>query len=314
MPDRSARMPLASTPHATSWIPGLFSRGGPSSDWIKAFWPIGLLSVIWVVCAVLINPVGDFPLNDDWAFGLPVEVLLSEHALKLTDWQGPTLIAQFFWGALFCLPTGFSFTALRLSTLTLGLVGIASLYGLLRHLGADRRIAGLGAAVLAFNPLYINLSYTFLTDIPFLAILIVSSLLLIRGLDFDRNGEIVAGLIVAVLAMFVRQLGLTILIGFMIAYTLYRGFDRRWVLLALAPTVVAVSLLLLYELYLKRIGQLPGLYHAKSNDVRMVLMDMVHLRLGALRPALWASVLLLMYLGQWCLPFTLLATPAALGG
>ena len=30
-----------------------------------------------------------------------------------------------------------------------------------------------------------------MTDIPFLALMIVSMLLLIRGLDFDRNGEIV---------------------------------------------------------------------------------------------------------------------------
>jgi hypothetical protein len=278
MRERRGRPAFASPPRATSRISisGLFPPTSPDPDLIAASWPVGLLSLAWVVCVILINPVGDFPLNDDWAFGLPVEVLLTEHALKFTDWQSTSLVVQLFWGAIFCLPFGFSFTALRLSTLTLGLVGIIGFYGLLRHLGADRRIAVFGAAVLGFNPLYINLSYTFLTDVPFLALMIASLLLLMRGLDLDRDGEIVAGLMIAVLAMFVRQFGLMVVIGFLVAYTLHRGFDRRWVLLALAPTVVAVSLLFLYELYLKRIGQLPGLYHVKSDAVRMVLIDIIN--------------------------------------
>lgn len=65
-----------------------------------AIWPVGMLSMVWVICAVVINPVGDFPLNDDWAYGLPVEVLLKEHAFKLTDWQGASLVVQLGWGVL----------------------------------------------------------------------------------------------------------------------------------------------------------------------------------------------------------------------
>jgi hypothetical protein len=151
-----------------------------------------------------------------------------------------------------------------------------------------------------------------MTDVPFLAMMIASSLLLIRGLDLGRDGEIAAGLIVAVLSIFVRQVGLMVLLGFLVAYPLRRGFDRRWVLLAVAPTVAAIILLSLYEPYLERIGQLPGLYRAKSDGVRRVLMHIAHLRLGGLRPVLRASVLVPMYLGQWLLPFTLMVMPEAL--
>lgn len=208
---------------------------------------------------------------------------------------------------------GFSFTALRLSTLTLGLVGIIGQYGLLRQLGADRRIAVFGAALLAFNPYYIHLSYSFMTDIPFLALMIVSMLLLIRGLDFNRNGEILAGLLLAVMAMFIRQIGLMILIGFVVAYPLRRGFDRRWLLLALVPAVGAVGLLSLSEFVLKQLGQLPGSYHVKSEGVTAVLSHIMHLRLGAVRRPLQGVVLLIMYVGQWCLPLGLLVVPTVLG-
>ena len=120
-----------------------------------------LLGLTWVACAVVVNPIGDFPLNDDWAFGSPVEVLLRDRALRFTDWQSPTLVAQVFWGAIFCLPAGFSFTALRLSSLTAGLVGLISMYFLLRHLGAKGRVATFGAAALAFNPFYFCLANSF---------------------------------------------------------------------------------------------------------------------------------------------------------
>lgn len=56
--------------------------------------------MVWIICVVLINPVGDFPLNDDWAYGLPAEVLVKEHVFKLTDWQAAALVTQLGWGAL----------------------------------------------------------------------------------------------------------------------------------------------------------------------------------------------------------------------
>lgn len=53
----------------------------------------------------------------------------------LTSSASANVIAQAYWGALFCFPVGFSFTALRLSTLVLGGLGILALYLLLRELG-----------------------------------------------------------------------------------------------------------------------------------------------------------------------------------
>jgi hypothetical protein len=89
----------------------------------KDFAALGLLTLVWLVIVFLVNPVGDFPLNDDWAYAKAVQSLLRGD-LQLTDWAPASQIAQIAWGALFCLPFGFSFTALRLSTLVLGWVGV----------------------------------------------------------------------------------------------------------------------------------------------------------------------------------------------
>ena len=100
-----------------------------------------LTCVVWTLLAFVIDPRGDFPLIDDWAHGLPVRALLERGEIRLTDWTTATLIAQAGWGALFCLPTGFSFTALRISTLVAGLIGLIAMYGLMRQLGARRAVA-----------------------------------------------------------------------------------------------------------------------------------------------------------------------------
>jgi len=273
----------------------------------------GLLGLAWVACAALINPIGDFPLNDDWAFGLPVEVLLRDRALRFTDWQSPTLIAQVFWGSLYCLPTGFSFTALRISTLTCGLAGLIGMYYLLLHLGANCRSAAFGTAVFAFNPFYLCLSYSFMTDVPFLSLMILAMLLLLRGVDRGHDGEVVLGLALACLSTFIRQIGLIVLIGFLVAYPLRRGFGKRWVLLAIVPAALSVALLWLYERYLRAIGELPGLYTVKADAVKNLVQDLVHLRLGALKPPITISVLLPLYLGLWALPYALSVTPTVLG-
>src|SRR5262245_39140062 len=90
-----------------------------------------LLSCIWVAAAVVVNPIGNFPLNDDWAYGFAVRNLVETGELRLSDWTATNLFAQVYWGAIFCFPFGFSFTALRLSTLSLGLIGVLATYGLL---------------------------------------------------------------------------------------------------------------------------------------------------------------------------------------
>src|SRR5260370_17820372 len=141
-----------------------------------------LIVTIWIVVALLIDPRGEFPLNDDWAYAAAVKTLLGGGGIRLSGWTTVNLIAQVLWGALFCLPFGFSFTALRISTLVLGLTGVLALYGLLREGDADHGTALFGALLLAFNPLYLVLSYTFMSDVPFIAFSILSFYFLLRGM------------------------------------------------------------------------------------------------------------------------------------
>src|SRR5262245_48191273 len=90
-----------------------------------------LLSCMWVLGILVVNPLGDFPLNDDWVYGLTVKHSIEQREFQPGLWASAPLLTNVLWGALFTIPHGFSFTALRFSTLTLSLGGILCLYLLL---------------------------------------------------------------------------------------------------------------------------------------------------------------------------------------
>ena len=83
---------------------------------------------VFAVAVVLVNPVGDFPLNDDWSYGSAVKGLVEQGVYRLSDWTAMPLLTQVLWGSLFSLPAGFSFTALRFSTLAMSLLALVFLF------------------------------------------------------------------------------------------------------------------------------------------------------------------------------------------
>ena len=96
------------------------------------------IAVVWLAMVILVNPIGDFPLGDDWIYGGATKLLVEHGDFRIPGWVAANALTQAFLGALFCLPVQFSYTALRLSTLTLGFVGVLALYACVREIGGMR--------------------------------------------------------------------------------------------------------------------------------------------------------------------------------
>ena len=269
------------------------------ADWICAL----LLVFIWVLAALLVNPVGDFPLNDDWAYGFAVRSLVETGHLRLSGWTATNLIAQVPWGALFCLPFGFSFTALRLSTLVLGLIGVLATYGLLREARASAWLALFGSLVLAFSPIYFALSYTFMTDVPFTAVATASSWLLLRGLRRDSWFEMGGGLILAAVAILIRQVGLAIPIAFAASYLVKYGFSTRRLTEAMFPVVTGFALQVAYEGWLRWSDRLPANFGKPIDTIRVQLIQLHQGWPSTLGDATRITSSSLVYLGFFLFPF-----------
>jgi hypothetical protein len=268
-----------------------------------------VIVAIWIVVALLIDPRGEFPLNDDWAYAAAVKTLLGGGGIRFSGWTTVNLIAQVLWGALFCLPFGFSFTALRISTLVLGLTGVLALYGLLREGDAGHGTALFGALLLAFNPLYLVLSYTFMSDVPFIAFSILSFYFLVRGMRKSSGVEMVAGLLLACVALLIRQTGLAIFMGFGVAYLAKYGLRLQRVLVAAVFLAGGFAVQILWHHFLTSRHILPALYGVQST---LVLSPRSYVSWYAIKPFAGGLVILSVYLGLFLFPLILWIGPRKL--
>jgi hypothetical protein len=268
-------------------------------------WPLPLLVLIWTVMAVAAWPAGEFPLNDDWSYSLPVRSILQEGRLTLSGWTSMPLIAQVAWGALFCAPFGFSYLALRLSTLVLGFLGLAATYGFAREAGASRKAGVFAALALAVNPVFFLLANTFMTDVPFLSTAMISLFLLARGMNTSKPSLLASGILAAAAATLIRQAGLVIPVAFCVAFLWKnRPLSRRTILLSACSLAAVAVPLLIYNRLLDLTGSTPALYHAKTTE----LAARLHAPLSS--ACFWAGNVAssAVYLGLFLLP-VLLAIP-----
>ncbi len=259
-----------------------------------------LLSAIWLGAVVVVNPLGNFPLNDDWAYALSVRGILGHGTYDRIQDNCTTLISQAYWGALFCLPAGFSFVAMRLSTLCLALVGILGMYFLLKRLGATRGVACLGALVLGFNPIYFALSFTFMTDVPFTALVVVSLLLMFAALEKDTNLRLIGSALLAGICVLCRQLGLFLPLAFAACFVVRYGLTWRSLVRGAIPLAVGLGAFLGFRWWLAATGSLGNLDHFTHRALTGVTSA------GAAEMLLTRSAAVGLCWGLLLFPFTLL--------
>jgi hypothetical protein len=282
---------------------------------MKAFGKINNTAVlvdalILIVCFVLsilaVNPVGDFPLNDDWSYAITVKRLLEIGLYVPNGWGAMSLLTHIGWGWLFCAPFGFSFNALRLSTLTASLAGGLSVYFFAKELDQPRLYRIIAALTLIFNPIYFALSNTFMTDVLFSSLQLISALFLARCLRRDTWLNLLLGTAAAVAATLSRQLGIAAPIAFAITYLLLNGISLRALIRALLPMLISIGSLAFYQHWLAATGRMNAQYAAHNANILAALQNPLILILTEIVNAYIAAL----YYGLFLAPILLLIVPA----
>jgi len=140
---------------------------------------------------------GDFPLSDDWSYAYSVRALCTGGTLQFLPWTGASVVLQTWYGAGLCQLFGFSFEVLRLSTLALATTGVIGFYLLLSAVGVRGAPRAIATVVFALDPLYVNLAFTFMTDVPFTVAAVWSAYAYVTGFSARRRIGLVAGSIFA---------------------------------------------------------------------------------------------------------------------
>ena len=189
---------------------------------------------------VLVMPIQrNYAYIDDWTYTHSVEQIIRGQGFRPSEYAQATLATHAYWGALFAALFGMSFSTMTAATMTLSFVAAIAFYVLLRQLGFGPTLSGLGTALLALNPYFLNLSYSFMTDITFLAMLLLSCLFYFRALETDGIGWLWVASMFGAMSFLTRQFGIVIP-AVTLLWLLYAR-KLSWSRLAAAALIPAVA-------------------------------------------------------------------------
>lgn len=260
-----------------------------------------LFLLVYLAAVLLVNPSGEFPLNDDWAYAKVVKHFLETGEILFSDWQGMTLLSQLLWGTLFCLPFGFSFLALRISTLVLSVVALFFFWLLLvkRENNSWKRIFFM--SLLAFNPLFFHLSFSFMTDVPFLAFCLISFYFLETYQEKFRPLDLILGCLFIIIATLTRQLALLLALAYGISYCLtHKKFSISYLLFAV-PFLLSLLCLWGFNYLLKHNWNLPANYNFQFG---MILSAFFSPSITVLVNLMYYSITAIIAMGVLLIPFS----------
>ena len=169
---------------------------------------VAALAAWFALVAVATGAWRNVPLVDDWTYAWTVEHLLRTGRFRVLDWSSTYPVSPAIWAAAWSEAFGFSFASLRLSTLLLAIPCCAGLYAMLRQLDASPRLAWIGALTLATNPLFVFLSSSFMTDVPFMTFTTLALLSYVRAAKSGESRFVWFGGGWALAAFLARQVGL----------------------------------------------------------------------------------------------------------
>lgn len=268
---------------------------------------LAFLSLLIAVGEIYLGPLLNLPLNDDWAYAIPVKTLFDKGVINIGSWPAMTLVAHTLWAWPFCKLLGFSFLSLHLAGLVVSLIGVFVLFQLLRYLSNNNTLAFTGAMVYYFNPLVFNLAHTYMTDLSFSTALLLCCMFAYKYFNSQSLWQLTWFYLSAATLVFIRQYGIIVPVAFTISilvFSKYRNY-RVWIVLAL--NLLLLLTFIYYENYLQSILPKAAAYKFSggqftNGNTLDLLLNRINTRWkGMLFHALW-----------YTFPFSLLVLPGLL--
>ncbi len=172
---------------------------------IKKNFPIWAILGFYILCILAADPRGEFPLNDDWSYVRSAFSFGSGRGMHVDEWSAPSLVGQAFYGGLLARLFSPRFDVLRLSTLFLSCCTAILLWSIFSRLKIRKGLASVLLLAWIFNPLQFNLSFTFMTEIPFLFFAALAMYFYVLYLDGGKTFVLVLAAAALGYAFLIRQ-------------------------------------------------------------------------------------------------------------
>ena len=185
--------------------------------------PLVITLVLFTFAYILVFPVGNFSINDDWLFMRQV-LAFSTGLPKINALIDPTFILQGLAGLAWSKLFGVSFFSLRLLTFFVTLAFLCGVYKIGKFLELNSQTLTVVLLALAFNPLIFTSSMSFMTENYFLCLYAFS-------LYFYLKDKSYAGTLFTGLSILVRQVGVVTFIAFVLTSVLRKQVNKKKLIL-----------------------------------------------------------------------------------
>jgi hypothetical protein len=154
-------------------------------------------ALLLAICTLASYPFAEIGGNDDFAYVRSAKALADTGHLVYFGWSSAMLGWQLALGALFIKLFGAHFTATRISILFVALATAIVLQRTFVHLGLRETNASFATLTLVLSPLFIPLSFSFMSDIPGLLAIVLSLYLCLRAIESPLPSRTAAWLLAA---------------------------------------------------------------------------------------------------------------------
>jgi len=210
-------------------------------------------------------------------------------------------IAQVIYGAAWGRAFGANAVSLEIATVMVAIACGVMFHALALKCGARGWQALAATGLLVCNPCFSFLSFSFMTEIPFLALLVGTHLAFARASGPRAQWWLWLAAALAVIAFLIRPFGAMTIVGCAGAILIHDGglrgthrIDRARLLPMLAPFAIAMAVCALIWIWLTELGPKPWSLQLDENHFAYIFQVplAVYLRGGVLGPALYLGTVL----------------------
>lgn len=170
----------------------------------------GWYGIVWLT----VRPLSRAPVVDSWLYQQAVATLAHSGRLRFAGYTEAMPVGQVVYGLAWTRLFGLSAPSFELSVAVLGIAGALALFALALRCGARPASALLVVGLLICNPCYLSLSFSFMTEVPFLLPFIGCFWAFARADGAGREQRwLWLAAVLAVVAFSVRPFGGAALIG-----------------------------------------------------------------------------------------------------
>ena len=256
----------------------------------------------WYTFALwMLHPLTDAPVVDSWLYTSAVRRYLRTGEIRFAGFTQAMPIAQVYYGVAWAHVFGANSVSLEISTVMLAVLCGVMFHALALKCGAPQWQALVATGLLICNPCFTFLSFSFMTEIPFLTAMVAAHLAFANAQGARELAWLWLAAAMTVIAFMIRPFGGMAVAGCAGAMVLYGGGQRgtkrwdlaRWIK-TMAPFAVAFAVCTALWIWLTVLGPKPwDLQQDESHFRYLFLVPLAYyVRAGVLGPALYLGMVL----------------------